>query len=316
MPLSRPALLLRSDSRAVQDARNWVRSACEELDRTDLVDCAELGVSELVSNALFHGAAPVTIRMRGTADHPRIEVRDASTEPPLLPVPLALADEDEVLLTVGRGLSIVASVADAWGADIDNTGKTVWLTPAADIAEGAGVEGVITGPVGATAKPDPQISIRDAVEVSILGVPLALYTGFQHHFRELRREVRLLSLAHAEDYPLAASLSSLFGTLERQLLDGLGHGQLSGAIGNTGDGERETADLHVRMPRSAVETVRRFLDMLDLIDEFCRQERLLVLARSPEQVAFQRWFLGQYLTQAAGGRPTRWSVAQMAGPLH
>ena len=316
MPLSRPALLLRSDSRAVQDARNWVRSACEELDRTDLVDCAELGVSELVSNALFHGAAPVTIRMRGTADHPRIEVRDASTEPPLLPVPLALADEDEVLLTVGRGLSIVASVADAWGADIDNTGKTVWLTPAADIAEGAGVEGVITGPVGATAKLDPQISIRDAVEVSILGVPLALYTGFQHHFRELRREVRLLSLAHAEDYPLAASLSSLFGTLERQLLDGLGHGQLSGAIGNTGDGERETADLHVRMPRSAVETVRRFLDMLDLIDEFCRQERLLVLARSPEQVAFQRWFLGQYLTQAAGGRPTRWSVAQMAGPLH
>lgn len=315
MPLDRPALLLRPDSRAVQDARNWVRSACEELDRADLVDCAELGASELVSNALFHGAAPVTIRMRGTVDHPRIEIRDASPEPPLLPVPLALDDDDEVLLTVGRGLAIVASVAEAWGADIDAAGKTVWLTPATDIADGPGVEGVITGPVGTT-KPDPQVSITDAVEVSILGVPLDLYTGFQHHFRELRREVRLLSLAHAEDYPLAASLSALFGTLERQLLDGIGHGQLSGAIGTTSDGERETADLHVRMPRSAAETVRRFLDMLDLIDEFCRQERLLVLARSPEQIAFQRWFLGQYLTQAAGGPPTRWSVAQMADPLH
>jgi len=310
MPLSRPALLLHTGSRAVQDARTWVRTACEEIERTDLVDCAEFGVSELVSNALFHGVAPVTIRMRGTVDHPRVEIRDASTQPPLLPVPLALDDEDEILLTVGRGLSIVASVSDAWGADIDASGKTVWFAPATEIDEGAGVEGVITGPAGAP--PKPERLGTEAVEVSILGVPLALYKGFQDHFRELRREVRLLSLAHANDYPLAASLSALFGSLERQLLDGLGHGQLSGVIGS--DRERETADLHVRMPRSAAETVRRFLDMLDLIDEFCRQERLLVLARSPEQVTFQRWFLGEYLTQAAGGRPTRWSATQMTGP--
>lgn len=314
MPLSRPALLLRTGSRAVQDARVWVRTACEEIERTDLVDCAEYGVSELVSNALFHGTGPVTIRMRGTVDHPRVEIRDGSTEPPLLPVPLALDDEDEVLLTVGRGLSIVASVSEAWGADIDTAGKTVWFTPAAEIDEGDGVEGVITGPPGAP--PRPERLGPEAVEVSILGVPLALYKGFQHHFRELRREVRLLSLAHANDYPLAASLSALFGSLERQLLDGLGHGQLSGVIGSGSGRDRETADLHVRMPRSAAETMRRFLDMLDLIDEFCRQERLLVLARSPEQVTFQRWFLGEYLTQAAGGRPTRWSAAQMAGPLH
>ena len=311
MPLNRPALLLRTGSRAVQDARTWVRSVCTEIDRTDLVDCAEYGVSELVSNALFHGAAPVTIRLRGTVDHPRVEVRDASTEPPLLPVPLALDDEDEVLLTVGRGLSIVASVSDAWGADIDSAGKTVWFTPAAEIDEGDGVEGVITGPSGAP--PKPERLGTETVEVSILGVPLSLYRGFQHHFRELRREVRLLSLAHANDYPLAASLSSLFSTLERQLLDGLGHGQLSGVIGPGEGRERETADLHVRMPRAAAETMRRFLDMLDLIDEFCRQERLLVLARSPEQVTFQRWFLGEYLTQAAGGRPTRWTGAQMTG---
>lgn len=310
MPLSRPALLLRTGSRAVQDARAWVRAACEEIDRPELTECAEFGVSELVSNALFHGAAPVTIRMRGTVDHPRVEIRDASTEPPLLPVPLALDDEEEVLLTVGRGLSIVASVSDAWGADIDASGKTVWFAPAAEIDEGDGVEGVITGPAGAPPKPERLGS--ETVDVSILGVPVALYKGFQHHFRELRREVRLLSLAHANDYPLAASLSALFGSLERQLLDGLGHGHLSGVIGS--GAHRETADLHVRMPRSAAETMRRFLDMLDLIDEFCRQERLLVLARSPEQVTFQRWFLGEYLTQAAGGRPTRWTGTQMAGP--
>jgi len=32
-------------------------------------------VSELVTNAVLHGAEPILVRVRGTADHPRIEVR-------------------------------------------------------------------------------------------------------------------------------------------------------------------------------------------------------------------------------------------------
>ena len=64
----------------------------------------------------------------------------------------------------------------------------------------------------------------------MLDVPLALHVGFQHHSRELRREVRLLSLAHAADYPLAKSLSDLFTALDRQLRDGIGVEQIEAAL--------------------------------------------------------------------------------------
>ncbi|MBO0842511.1 MAG: ATP-binding protein [Nocardioides sp.] len=316
MPLNRPALRLPSDAKAVQLARDWVSDVCAEIDRDELVECARLGVSELVSNALFHGTDPVSVRVRGTREHPRVEVLDGSTEPPLMPTSADIdaADED-ILLTVGRGLSIVARVAKAWGADIDADGKAVWFTPSAEVREDDGATGVITGP-------PPRIevvqrerrtgrSVADTaetpVEISVLGVPLSLYSGFQNHFRELRREVRLLSLAHAHEYPLATTLSSLFGILERQLLDGIGNSELTGAIA---DGE-ETADLHVRMPRTAAETLERFLELLDLADEFCRQERLLALARTPDQVVFQRWFLGEYLRQAEGGPPAPWPESKM-----
>ncbi|HEU4568938.1 MAG TPA: ATP-binding protein, partial [Marmoricola sp.] len=130
MPLSRPALTLARGPRGVQDARRWVVQTCLDIDRPDLVECAELGVSELVTNAVLHGADPIQVRVRGTREHPRVEVRDASVERPVLPGPLGLDPDDDLLLTFGRGLSIVARSADAWGAEIESDGKVVWFAPA------------------------------------------------------------------------------------------------------------------------------------------------------------------------------------------
>jgi hypothetical protein len=276
-----------------------------DIGRTDLVECAELGVSELVTNAVMHGADPIQVRVRGTREHPRVEVRDASVERPILPGPLGLDPDDDLLLTFGRGLSIVARSSDAWGAEIESDGKVVWFAPAAELAEDDGVEGVINGPD----VDEIVVEIDDPVEVRILGVPLRLYVGFQQHFRELRREVRLLAIAHEADYPLAKSLSDLFGTLERQLRDGIGLSDLEGALAQ----QAEIADLFVRMPREAATTLRSFVDLLDVADEFCRQERLLSLARTEEQREFQRWFLGEYIRQAAGALPEPW-VEPDTGP--
>src|SRR6476661_7187666 len=202
VPLSRPALTLPPGPKGVQDARRWVVRTFEDIGRHDLLDCAELGVSELVSNAILHGADPIQVRVRGTVGHPRVEVRDASVEQPLLPAPLAMGDDDELLLTFGRGLTIVARGSRAWGTE----------------REDDGVEGVIS----VHAAPDDAHAAEDAVDVVILGVPLKLYVGFQTHFRELRREVRLLALAHAADYPLADDLSVLFTALETELHAGIG----------------------------------------------------------------------------------------------
>jgi anti-sigma regulatory factor (Ser/Thr protein kinase) len=300
VPLNRPALSLGPGPRGVQDARRWVVATCRDIGRDDLTECAELGVSELVTNALLHGAPPIQVRVRGTVQHPRVEVHDGSTERPVLPTPAA-DDEDDLLLTFGRGLSIVARSADAWGAEIEDDGKTVWFAPASAFADDDGVEGLVTG---AAEDPPPAVGDdRDLLEITVVGVPLRAYAAFHRHYRELRREVRLLALAHEADYPLAKDLSDLFGSVERHLRDGIGSEQVESAQA----AGLETTDLRIVVPRRGAQTIDRFLALLDLADEFCRQQRLLSLARTPEQRDFQRWFLGELIRQAHGAAPCAWS---------
>jgi anti-sigma regulatory factor (Ser/Thr protein kinase) len=307
VPLNRPPLVLGRGARGVQVARRWVAELCEEIGRPELTECAQLGVSELVTNALLHGEPPISVRLRGTAEHPRVEVRDSSVEPPILPhQPLDRPETDDLLLTFGRGLSIVARCSDAWGAEIEEVGKIVWFAPAADFADGDGGPGVITGVDHSRAKAAPT---RDRVRIHILDVPLVLYVGFQQHFRELRREVRLLALAHETDYPLAKSLSDLFGALDRQLRDGIGVEQIEAAVAQG----LESTDLVVHMPRATATTLMHFVELLDLADEFCRAERLLSLARSPEQRKFQAWFLHEFVRQADGQAPLSWLEARSDG---
>ena len=51
----------------------------------------------------------------------------------------------------------------------------------------------------------------------LLGVPVRDYISFHNHFRELRREVRLLAMANEADYPLARDLADVFAHLGRPL---------------------------------------------------------------------------------------------------
>ncbi len=46
--------------------------------------------------------------------------------------------------------------------------------------------------------------------------------------------------------------------------------------------------------------------MLQQADEFCRDQKLLTLAASPQQVALQEWYLGEFARQAAGQEPAPW----------
>ncbi|MGV3564850.1 MAG: ATP-binding protein [Nocardioides sp.] len=272
----------------MQDARRWVVDTCRDIDRPELVECAELAVSELVTNALLHGEAPIQVRVRGTREHPRVEVRDGSPERPVLP---SAEDEgDDVLLTFGRGLAIVGRCSDAWGAEIEADGKTVWFAPARTFSDTV-TPGLITG---VAAEPDEVPA--DAVTAVVRDVPVEAFLEFGRHFRELRREVRLLSLAHESDYPLAKDLSDLFGDLERQLRAGTDDTPVLRA---QADGA-ERVDLDVVVSPAASRTIERFISLLDLADEFCRQQRLLSLARSPEQRTFQEWYLQELVRQSRG----------------
>ena len=127
------------------------------------------------------------------------------------------------------------------------------------------------------------------------------------HYRELRREVRLLAMAHENDYPLAKTLSDHFGALDRQLSEGIGAYQIDEAVRS----RRNRTDLRVAIARDGAATVGRFLELLDLADAFCRDQRLLSLARSSEQREFQRWFLGEFVRQQSGQPAVAWHDARV-----
>jgi hypothetical protein len=296
VPLNRPALSLGAGPRGVQDARRWVVETCRDIGRGDLVECAELGTSELVTNALLHAIPPLSVRVRGTREHPRVEVRDGSTELPVMPGHEP-RDEDDLLLTFGRGLSIVARCSTVWGVDVEQDGKTVWFSPGTCTSDTV-VDGLITGdPTGGA-----DAARADDVRIEVRGVPLRAFIDFQRHYRELRREVRLLSLAHGSEYPLAEDLADLFGDLDRDLRQGLGARQIDEALSSGAP----TADLTLSMPRETAAGTGRFIELLDRADDFARRQRLLSLARTPDQQRFQRWFLGEFVRQQSGGAPQAW----------
>ena len=143
----------------------------------------------------------------------------------------------------------------------------------------------------------------DRIELLIADVPVSAYVAFQRHYRELRREVRLLALAHEQEYPLAKTLSDLFGSLERVLRHDLGAEQVEAARASGG----AVTDLQVVLSTADAVGMQRLIDLLDLADAFCREERLLSVARTPEQEAFQRWFLGEVVRRGAGEEPIAWS---------
>jgi hypothetical protein len=133
-------------------------------------------------------------------------------------------------------------------------------------------------------------------------VPTDLLQGTLAHGAELRRELRLLALAHQDTYPVASDLSSFFSSLARDFRGQLGGEALLRAL-ETGQAH---LDLEVKAPTDAEERFSRLLELLDLADAFCRNERLLTLARTPEQVVFQDWLFGEMGRQASGAEPLPW----------
>jgi anti-sigma regulatory factor (Ser/Thr protein kinase) len=86
-------------------------------------DAGELAVSELVTNAIVHGADPITLRVTAFDRMVRVAVSDGDPQPPR-----PGRRDAQLRAEHGRGLAIVASVCDRWGCDpaVLGPGKTVW----------------------------------------------------------------------------------------------------------------------------------------------------------------------------------------------
>lgn len=319
----RQVLTLTAGPLSVQEARRWAVRTCTAIGRDDLAECAEVGVSELVTNALLHGEPPTRLQLRGTTEHPRIEVSDGSVVPPqpgsraggidldafdLDAFDSGAADDIDIteLGGFGRGLDIVSRASIAWGAVIEEDGKTVWFEPAAEFSDDAGADFQLMAPP-VTGEPRTRMG---EVAIQVKGVPVHAFSRFQRHYRDLRREIRLLALAHENDYPLAKVLSEHFNALEMPLRSGMGREQVDEAL----EDGRDSIDLRLRMPPLVARQIGELIDLLDAADDFSRAERLLTAPRSPEQRAFQIWFLSEFRRQAAGAAPQPWSGSPSPSP--
>jgi anti-sigma regulatory factor (Ser/Thr protein kinase) len=303
--LTKRSLVLPASPPSVKLARSWVSKVLEEIGREDLVDSAQLGVSELVTNALIHSRPPLSVRVRGTVDHPRIEVVDSSPVPPQrVPVAPEIDEVDDLhLTTFGRGLDLVAMMSNRWGSDLahDGRSKSVWFEPSGELQGDAPHEGEIfafdpdhvDGDMGEI----PRMHLR------LLGVPAVLFGELRRYHFEVRREMRLLALTDAESYPLATELTEIFARADRERRSSTGITHLDQAIAD-GVG---SIDLEYDIPRSAPPTMVRIRDLLAEIYAMFSQEQLLALQPPPFLLDLQNWYFTEFDRQARGEEPIRWS---------
>lgn len=125
----RPSVpVARAKARVIADAWGLPRLVADSL---------EWVVTELVTNAVIHGRSArgsrVVVAYHLDDERLRVEVRDAASGTPRLD-PSVLEDADDA--EGGRGLKIVAALADDWGVTPRVIGKTVWAELAVSSKEG------------------------------------------------------------------------------------------------------------------------------------------------------------------------------------
>lgn len=301
MPWNERTLALPPSPPSVRVARRWVADVLQEVGRGELVESAELGVTELVTNALLHARPPVTVRVRGTIDHPRVEVTDHSVLPPQRTEP------GEELLTFGRGLDLVASHAQRWGSDINlyGTGKTVWFEPATEPHPADEVESLQFSMEEALAALGEDVPPAHRITVRLLDMPVQLFSRLRTHFNELGREARLWALTEPERHPGAQELTELFVEAERHRRQASGVDQLDRAISEG----VEYADLDYLVPPDAPDTMDRLSRVLELVYDTPDERGLLPSTRpkDPRVLEVQRWYFNEFVRQARGEQPIPWT---------
>lgn len=112
---------LDSDPSVVAQARRYTTDQLAAWGLEEAGFVTELVVSELVTNAIRYGAAPIQLRLIHESENSTLicEVSDASSTAPHMRR-ARIFDEG------GRGLLLVAQLAQRWGTRHAPVGKTIW----------------------------------------------------------------------------------------------------------------------------------------------------------------------------------------------
>ncbi|MFE3073594.1 ATP-binding protein [Streptomyces sp. NPDC059247] len=125
-PFFEVVALMPAELRAVCRVRGELLRLLVGSGLSEVADAVVLGASELMANAVTHGCrrqdpAQFSLRVEHSRGRVRVEVGDPSR---VRPFPRLASDDSEG----GRGLLLVAALADRWGVRLEPCGgKTVWL---------------------------------------------------------------------------------------------------------------------------------------------------------------------------------------------
>jgi len=114
---------------APAQARDLIRSACQDWDMKPVAPDVELVASELVTNTVLYSGTAGTMELINRDGFLRLRVSDGNGEPPTRD-PVGMPPGGPQTTERGRGLPLVQLLSAAWGYLIDHTGrrKAVWAT--------------------------------------------------------------------------------------------------------------------------------------------------------------------------------------------
>lgn len=252
------------------------------------VQDAELIVTELVTNALLHAGLPATLRVSRWDSRVRIEVEDAGRQMPVM------GPQNTEAMT-GRGLSLVATLADVWGIDPSPAGgKIVWAELRGDALSAAAVPEVDVEALLASWRDDEPAEPLFTVRIG--SVPTDLLLAAKGHIDNVVREFTLARAggeSTGEDLPpplqrlietVTSSFASARAEIKRQ------------AVAAAARGDEET-DLVLTQPASAAEAGEAYLAALDETDRYARAARLLTLETPAVHRVFRRWYVQALVDQ-------------------
>ncbi|MBL7492174.1 SpoIIE family protein phosphatase [Frankia sp. AgB1.9] len=308
-----------SDARAVSRSRRLVAATLSgaEPSLRALQTDVTLVAGELLTNALLHGAAPVTLRLLTAHGGLRLEVADASPVAPLR----GRAGAESL---TGRGILILDQVATRWGTTAEGGGKVIWAEFAAAGAAAAPRRGyrddgaAELGPTPVDQVPEPAGARIDAADpararaegrppqrfrVRLGDVPTDLLLAAKGHVDNLVREFTLASRGAASGETAAVSprlteLISVVATTFVEPRQAIRRQALTAAASG-----RPRTSLELVLPVSAADAAEEYLAAIDRADEYARAARLLTVETPPTHRAFRHWYISSLVTQLrAAGR--------------
>lgn len=267
-PLS---LALTPTFSAAAEVRSAMREAVAGTAFEARLPDAEIAVSEIVTNAVLHGREPITVTI-ALEESLRVEVTDGSAVSPTF----SFLDPTAV---TGRGLLLVSAVADRWGVEPHDEGKTVWieLGSAAPTADAEADVDALLASWGDALAVDPA---HECVRVVLTDLDVAALVASETHDEGVLRELALAGTA--SQVLVAAERFEAARTSIKQ--------QVTVAVHRS----QELVDIELSITRGDAELVRDYRAAMEAADRLCASGELLL---EPHDTSLRTSYLNRILAQ-------------------